>query len=242
MTNVKRFHTHPVKLTFHFLGFLAFALSATAADRATEPIESEHGRQPNHLEPVSPNLDEYDRLLEQRLLPKIGDFGTFVFRPSFSGEMAVAIYGTDFTMDTQEPRSFRVTVMRATKSLWNSMPNNNDGRRSKPVRITRADASVDRELAVAIQRAWASMLLRTRYPAKDYHGLDGFTAQFSVFVRGMGQIYGETWSPRHGLPKEFVELGFAVAEYASATPNDRRAIRAKLVKRLRNFERQARNA
>ena len=231
-----------MKLTLQLLGLLSLTLNAMAADR-TEPLESEHGRQPNHLEPVSPSLDAYDRRLQQRLLPIGGDYGTFMFRPSFSGEMAVVIYGTDYIPNDfpQKPRAYRVTVMRATKSLYYSMPDNNDQHRTKPVSVTRTDAAIDRELAVAIQRAWASMLLRTRYPAKDYHGCDGFTAQFSVFIRGLGQIHGETWSPDRGLPKEFVGLGFAVADYASTTPKDRPAIRAKLIKRLQTFERKARN-
>ena len=234
-----------VRGALQFLTLFSLALSGVAAERATNPIESDYGKQPNHLEPISPELEPslgaYNQLLQKRLLPKMGDFGTFVFLPSFSGEMAVAIYGTDYTKSIpEEPRSFRIAVMRANKSLWNSMQDSK--KRNQPVRVTRTEIAIDRELAVAIQRAWASMLLRTRYPSKAYRGLDGFTARFSVFVSGLGQLYGETWSPRHGLPKEFVELGFAVVQYASANPEHRAKIRDKLVYRLQRFEHRVRNA
>lgn len=218
---------------------LALTFSAVAAGSSAEPFEADYGKQPNHLEPLSPAPDAYDDLLRRRLLVVGGGYGTFVYRPSFAGEMIVAVY-----KDLSNPavRTFQITVTRAAKSLWYSMPRNNDEHRSKPVQIIRTDTKIDAELAVASQRAWASMLLRTRYPAKADHGVDGYTAQFSVFVQNLGEIHGETWSPDRGLPKEFVELGFALAEYAAATPKERMASRPKLLKRLRTFERKARNA
>ncbi len=233
----------PLRFSSQLLIFLALSLSTTAAVGAAVPLEARSCSPPNHLEPISQSLDAYDEVLQQRLLPLYGDYGTFLFRPSFEGEMGVAISGANYTAGSpREARSFRITVMRATKSLWYSMADKNDPRTAKTVHIVRTDIAIDHDLAVAIQRAWATMLLRTRYPAGKYRGLDGFTAQFSVFVRGMGQLYGETWSPDRGLPKEFVDLGFAVAQYASAAPSARPELRTKLIKRLQSFERRARNA
>lgn len=220
------------------IAVLALAFSASAPGASITPFEAEHGEQPNHLQPVSRESSAYDRLVQRRLVSG-GTYGTFICLPSFEREVVVAVDGTD---DPLAPNPFGITVTRPEKSLWLSMPENNNERRWKAVRINRAEIAIDRELAVAIQRAWASMLLRTRYPRKAYLGTDGATFQFSVFVRNLGLLHGEIWSPDRGLPKEFVELGYALLEHATTSPKERAATRTHLLKRLRRFERRARSA
>ena len=79
------------------------------------------------------------------------------------------------------------------------------------------------------------MLLQTRYPARQYRGLDGAEIEFSVFVRGLGNIYGRIWSPSAGLPKEITDIGFALANYCNAPEAERPDRRGKLVVWLNDF-------
>ena len=135
-------------------------------------------------------------MLDKQLLVTSGDYGRMILVPAFEGPTAVSVYGSAFTDEyPKQPWSFHITVTKANKS------------RGSRLKITRLDVSIDREFAVAIQRAWATMLLNTRYPQKSRFVMDGYTAEFSVFVRGAGILYGRIQTPETGLPKEFVEIG-----------------------------------
>jgi hypothetical protein len=89
-------------------------------------------------------------------------------------------------------------------------------------------------LAIAIQRVWARVILKTRYPAHPSDGLDGATYDFSVFVRGYGFVEGQTWSPRTGVPAKMVELG----EVLRVLANDEQEKEEPLIERLKKFEEQ----
>jgi len=95
------------------------------------------------------------------------------------------------------------------------------------------------DFAIAVQRAWAAMLLKTRYPARQYLGLDGWRTEFSVSVRGEGAVYGQLWSPSEGLPKELMDLGFALADYCKAPESERPEKRKKLMRWLEDFAKRA---
>jgi hypothetical protein len=207
---------------------------------AADPLEIETGgQQPNHLVPIRPHSDAYAKLLAEKLLLTSGEYGRMVFRPSFSGEFAVSVYGEDETKNyPREPRVFRITLTKAKESIWNSIFDKDD-RRKRPVEITRTDVTIDRTFAVAIQRAWGTMLLKTRYPAKAYRGYDGYTAEFSVWVRNAGDLFGEIWAPDHGLPKELVELGHSLASFCEAPPNQRPAKQQSIQQQLADFTRKA---
>ncbi len=203
-----------------------------------EPLEVKNGPQPNHLVPVNPRPDAYLTLIHEKLHVTNPNYVSFTFLPSFAGETVVSVYSAN--RDGAE--SFHITTTRASSSLYASMPRNNREQVSKEVRISRFDAEIDAEFAAAIQRAWASLLLRTRYPNTAYFGLDGYTARFTAAVRPMGELWGETWSPHNSLPKELVNLGLALADYCSSDPATRPTQRAKLLKQLESFTRRARNA
>ncbi|PYJ84135.1 MAG: hypothetical protein DME22_13885 [Verrucomicrobia bacterium] len=210
---------------------------------AEDPLELQQGDQPDHLEPVPLRSGEYSRMIEERLLVTTGDYGRMILLPSFEGETAISIYGSDFTEEyPKQPRTFHITVTKADKSLYLTLPRGHHKDPGPRPKIIRLDVKIDRDFAVAIQRAWATMLLNTRYPLKSYAGLDGFTAQFSVFVRGAGVLHGQIWSPNHGLPKEFVEIGRQLIDYCSTSEKERPAKRARVMERLEEFTREAAKA
>jgi len=97
------------------------------------------------------------------------------------------------------------------------------------------DVRIDAEFAIAIQRAWATMLLKTRFPVTRYRGADGWQTEFSVFVRGIGAVYGQLWSPSEGLTKEFMDIGFALAHFCKATEAERIEKRKEMMHWLEDF-------
>src|SRR4051794_40322680 len=104
-----------VKVILLLPTLLALTFTANAATRPAGPIEAELGAQPNHLEPISPEGSEYRELLERRLLVVGGSYGTFLYCPSFQGEMLVAVYET--LVVPVEARSFKITITHAAKNL-----------------------------------------------------------------------------------------------------------------------------
>ncbi len=182
------------------------------------------GAQPDHLVPIKPFIDKYSQLIANKLLVTPGDYGRMVFLPPFRAEYALSVYGDhNAENDILKPRSFYITLTRATKSIWGSMPENNPEKKQQDFEVERIDVTIDKVFAVAIQRAWAKMLLRTHYPNKAYEGFDGYTVQFSVFVLNEGDIYGEIGTPDHGLPKKLVDLGVALAEFCNLSVDQRRS-------------------
>jgi hypothetical protein len=86
------------------------------------------------------------------------------------------------------------------------------------------------------------MLLKSRYPERSFLGTDGNTVEFSVWIRGVGGVYGYTWSPSGGLTKEMVESGFVLADYCKATAAERSQRRDKVIARLTEFREKAATA
>jgi len=171
-----------------------------------------------------------------------GRFGRFISRPSFGAEICVSIHAeiSDEAKNKNggwwavpdDKKKYFITVTRASESLWYSMAENNDEKKTKKVKVTRVDREISLEFAVAIQRAWGKMLQHTKYPAKASMGLDGVTYQFSVWVRGLGYINGETWTPDGGLPAKIASLGNDLAGFAST----KGAKEHPLIEKLKAFE------
>ncbi|WP_050025002.1 hypothetical protein [Verrucomicrobium sp. BvORR034] len=204
-------------------------------------FEVEDGDEPNHLTPLNPP-DAYDERLAKHLFLTDGQFGRFLARPSFGAESCVSVhaeipeeakkkYHDEFAVPDDEQKYF-ITVTRASESLWYSMPRNNEEKKAKEVKITRVDREISLELAIAIQRAWGRMLQHTRYPAKASLGFDGITYHFSVWVRGLGDLYGRTWTPQGGLTAEIAALGIELATFGT----DKNAAEKPLIKKLKAFE------
>jgi hypothetical protein len=62
--------------------------------------------------------------------------------------------------------------------------------------------SVTKDFAEAVRRAWLSTLQLTRYAEDRRQGLDGTTFEFYCDYN----YFGETWSPKTGLPAMLVDL------------------------------------
>ncbi|CAM3999482.1 hypothetical protein [Ectopseudomonas alcaliphila] len=204
-------------------------------------FEAEYGEQPDHLTPVDYPPDEYDRKIINKLFLTDGKLGRFISRPSFGVESCVSVY--EYSPETEEidgasrntqnnGKKFFITVTRAADSIWHSMPQSNREEKDKQVEVIRTDREISLHLAVAIQRAWGRMLQQTKYPAKASLGLDGTTYQFSVWVKGLGDLNGETWTPDKGLPAEMVAIGNELAEFAE----NKAANEERLLRRLKEFE------
>ncbi len=220
---------------------LLIALFPIAA-KADKFFEVEHGAQPNHLTPVDYPPDAYDRRIAEHLFSTDGRFGRFIARPSFGAETCVSVHaeisdeakkkhGGWWAVPDDEMKYF-ITVTHASESLYYSMADNNDEKKTKKVKITRIDREITLELAIAIQRAWGRMLQHTKYPAKASMGLDGITYEFSVWVRGLGDLHGRTWTPTGGLTAEISSLGHGLEAFAA----DKDAKEQPLIEKLKAFE------
>lgn len=202
---------------------------------------------PDHLTPVGPDLygwqREYRRRIEDHLFQTDADIAQYVVLPSFGPESCVSIR-SEIPKDVQERRGkfavipidqkkYFITVTRASESLWYSMAENNEDRETRAVETSRIDREISLELAGAIHWAWGRMLHNTRYPATaGVDGRDGCTYQFSVWVSGLRNVSGETWSPQGGLPAEMVSVGDRIIEFAFEKDSSEEP----LLKLCRDFE------
>lgn len=179
---------------------------------------------PNHLVPPDP-LDDYFQLLSSKLFVTRGDVGRFVVKDSHKGEISFAAYSKE-DIDIENPFSpsssrakfpipeeilYFVTVTKPTSSLYQYSKNEKID--SEIIKIERYDKKISKELAVAIQRAWARVLHLTKVPAESHSGGGGISYQFSAFVKNLGDLHGEAWSPSDGITYELVNLGYLLIEF-----------------------------
>ena len=225
---------HVLQLMKHLIVLMVLLIVPASAD---EFLAAEPGRRPDHLTPVDPQTDAQGRGIENPLFVTDGRFGRFVRQPSFGVPGCVSVrseiskeaekkHGGSWAVPDDEQKYF-ITVTRVSGSSRNT----DEG---KPAKVSRTDREISLALAVAIQRAWGRMLQNTRYSAKSSVGLDGETVQFSVWVQGLGYLYGETWSPDGGLTAEMVSLGSALEEFAVNAS----AVEGPLIQRLKAFEKK----
>jgi hypothetical protein len=213
-------------------------------------LEAEDGLPPNHLEPVGPDFDSYRKKIAKKLLLTPADHGLMICRPSFTGESAISVYekisdevlakhDNIAVLVPNEEKSFFITYTKAKESLWFSMAEINQEKKEKEVEVQRKDLEISSSLAMAIQRAWGRMLIRTKYPEKSYRGLDGTTYEFAVFVRGLGYLQGETWEPGAALPSKIQGLGVKLRQVAAEGKPLTKKQEEELIKELSDFERLA---
>ena len=204
---------------------------------------------PDHLIPVKPHLDswqrEYRRRVEDHLFLTNPDIAQYLVMPAFGPESCVSIR-SDIPKETKDAngiptfvpehkRKYFITVTRAAENLWYSMAENNDEKKTKPVDISRIDREISLELAATIQWVWGRMLHHTRLPSSALmDGFDGCGYEFSARIKGLGDVSGETWSPQGGLTAEIVSLGDSISEFA----NDDEASEEALIKALNEFEKK----
>ncbi|MDZ7889927.1 MAG: hypothetical protein U5M72_12020 [Pseudomonas sp.] len=66
------------------------------------------------------------------------------------------------------------------------------------------EIEIPREAAQLIYTIWSNSILNARYTRMLHRGLDGKTYNFSISLRGIGQVSGEIWSPSENLPPKWL--------------------------------------
>jgi len=212
---------------------LAVCIALIAANHgiaAPDPVRLKYEpTAPKFLVPVSPRGRDYQEAV-LKILDKRWGLGTMIY-DTVGDFFAVSVWGKDYAdNDHDHPLHNFVTYLKL----------NGAGGSAKAEKDI--DIPIDVDFALTVQRAWATMLLKSRYPEKSFLGADGYTAEFSVWVTSAGGVYGYTWSPESGLTKEMVDLGFSLADYCKAPPAERSTRRAKLMEQLQSFEERAAKA
>jgi hypothetical protein len=182
---------------------------------------------PNHLEPIRPYayLDIGGTIHRYRQAVFTSLIGTgwtpslwMIERPSFSREYAVIVWcSIEYDRNGASPRRIKrrqwmVEYVVPKEKTWR-WKSDGDGSESLDIRVTkdveRHRVPIRAEVAEAVQEAWWSTLHLTRYAESDTQGLDGTTLEFCC--EGM---FGQTWSPRTGLPAMLEGLGHKLREIA----------------------------
>lgn len=184
-----------------------------------------------YLVPVDPQNRQYPGAI-QKLLGKHWGEGTMIYTdsPYAGADFAVSVWGEDYqNYDYDHPTHNFITLLEVSPS----------GENATAVVRKELTIPIDSDFAIAVQRAWAAMLLNVRYPSGRYRTLDGSLTEFSVWVTGAGGVYGELSGTAKGLAKELQDIGNALANYCRASEHERRETRDSIVVRLRNFGQRA---
>ncbi len=125
----------------------------TSSVIAVEPIQlKKHQTEPRYLIPVSPDGREYEAAV-QRLLGNKWGKGHMICNGSAVGDLAVSVWGKGYkNYDHERSIDNFITLIKISR-----------GKRG-PISESQVNVPIDADFAVAVQRAWASMLLKTRYP------------------------------------------------------------------------------
>lgn len=203
----------------------------TRAETATDPFAEPKGKseapklppEPDHLVPVDPYPGDwhvrYTDLIRAKLKLDEPYFARMVVKPSFGGESSLRLHGGEQEHEISKTEKVFLTHSVAEKSIWYSMPENNQEKQQKEVKVTTTTVSIPKPMEVRLCSLWNRMILRTRVPAGNGDGLDGVTIEFAT-RRG----YGETWSPmQQKSPLLFVELGESLVDYCKSTDETRKA-------------------
>jgi hypothetical protein len=203
------------------------------------------GRQPNHLVPT-PAPGDYESKIAKLLFLTDGNFGRMVARPSFEAEFCLSVHADisessikkhdGWWLVPDEEKTYVMTVTSASENIWGSIPQNSKTNKDTDIKISRIDRKISLDLAIAIQRVWAKALHLTRYPSVPSNGLDGTTYQFSVWVRGRGDLQGETWSPELGLPRDLVTMGTELIAFVRQDAKGKELTEKDLIKQLKKLE------
>jgi hypothetical protein len=215
------------QLIVGLLSFLAFDYSSA---QESDPFSANFSDkpdlagppEPDHLIPVDPYPGGWHVRYTDQLRERLGLNSVFYFRmhvrPSFAAEYAVSLFGDESNpWDVASAEKLTLTYAIADKSIWYSMPENNDEKKQKDVRVEFQSTEFPKALAIRLFKLWDRMLRNTHYPLGDNSGLDGVTYEFSMWCR-----FGETWSPRQRKsPLLFIELGESLVNLCKSKPEDR---------------------
>jgi len=191
-------------------------------------------RELDHLVPVDPYPGDWsvrysDKLRKLFVLEPPFSFRMLV-RPSFSAEYVVSmINNPEDPGDSNNANKLIIKYSIADKSIWYSMPENNEEKKEKAVTVDSKFVEFPKAQGTRLYKIWNRMLRQTRYP-EGYGdgGLDGTTYEFSTWC-----AYGEVWSPTaRKSPLLFIELGESLIAYCKATDEER-------VSAMKNIEAKA---
>jgi hypothetical protein len=186
---------------------------------------------PNHLEPIAPydSLDDcYHQAVFTSLIGKSYTFLWMIERPSFTEEYAVVLrydakHDPNDARPAEKPEAKRgrwyIERVAPKEKIWR-WKSFDDGHLELDIKPTedveRHRAYITEESAKALQEAWESTLLLTRYGETRVLGLDGTSLEFCS-----GDLFGETWSPKTGLPAMLADLGRKLSTVALSDENNR---------------------
>jgi hypothetical protein len=212
-------------------GIHLYAADFYAADR--------YRGDPNHLVPRR-GEGEYEQCLAKYLFLTDGDFGRMLVRPSFKPEFCLSVHASipasaiekhrEKIMVPDEEKTYLLTLTSASVSIWDSLGRTNE------VKVSRTDRPISLELAVAIQRVWGKVLHLTRYAPGPKGGYDGVTYDFSVWVRGLGELQGQTWGPVRELPTALVSVGTDLIAFVSQDAKGKLSTERELIRKLKKIE------
>jgi hypothetical protein len=228
--------------------FLTLGGLACGESKQAEVADVPWGRQPDHLVPLVPEtgiVGQYRDLMFKHLCVTAAQFGRMALEIGFyEPEWVLSVFGDEeIGINTTQYKSYHITVTKARDSIWTSLPSNNEEHQQKPIEVSREDVAIDRQLAVAVQRAWTAMLLQTRYAERGSMFTDAPKVWFAVECRNLfADLYGEITPPSHGLTKEMFDIGVALRKFCELPPQRRTAEEEKLISRLKALERKARKA
>lgn len=199
------------------------------------------GDRPNHLVPI----DAYDlygkgyaelvfRTLVKDRYPKIW----MIVRPSFGREYAVILK----RVEPKDSSSiyYELEYARAEKKIW-YRKDIGDGTKildlRKDVDVERHVIRLQDNVAKNLVESWEAVLRKTRYAENDVLRIDGVGYEFYARSNhSFLDLFGQTWSPKSGIPKMMVDCGDLLIEIVKSSASDRESLIVKtmeLTKELR---------
>lgn len=191
---------------------------------------------PNHLEPIAPyrSVDTgYHQAVFTSLVGKYWTSLWMIERPSFSEEYAVVLrYDDEYDpndtrpVERSEAKRGRWYIERVAPKekiwRWKVIDNVHLELDIKPTEdVERHRAYITEDFAKALEEAWLSTLQLTRYGETRMTGLDGTTLEFCF-----GDLFGQTWSPKTGLPTMLAGLGRKLSSITIAEEKNRASLLA----------------
>jgi hypothetical protein len=188
----------------------------------------------DHLVPVNLAADKNFRLkLESLLFVTPADCGRMVRHPASSGETVVSVYSRAAQSSKQ---TFFVTVTRARKNLWSALSENSPVHSAETVEIQRLDAELSRPAALAVRKAWETMLSQIKESRDDARPpSDSETVEFSLSGENGFVSWGEAPNRPGKSVLQLIEVGDLLFQFVEASPSRRPRIARKLHQKAMNL-------
>lgn len=185
-----------MRKAFPLLIFLLLPLPAGTTEPykvdVTQQAFAENAREIDHLEPAQGDTPEFYYLAQ------------FIESHSF-------VEGSYLVVLRTEDGRYLMQTSKTPK----------DRRDFKKRPRANTEIQIPESLANVIYQMWVNALLEVRYNRKEYRGLDGSVYAFSTFVRSLGWMHGEIWSPSGESPPAWmVEAGSKLAAFARDPKRD----------------------